>query len=255
MRQRQQFGFTIIETMLFMSVTGLMVVGFLFGASRSINFQRYKDSVNSLQSVLQQQYSDVENTINDHDATWACTAGEVKVDNAATNYPRGQSDCVLLGKLIRTDDGKSLTINNVTGFIPTTSTTPLDDNTIFIKNNSGGGSTLPNGYGVYVSDVNKQTYDISWDASLSKTDGSGLSFSMLIVRSPLSGTIRTFFESQHIADANIEDIISSTESDSKVTICVNSNDLFSGTKMAIGIAAGTVNAGGIEALGEEAQCQ
>ena len=52
-------GFTIIETMLVLSVTGLLSVGIMVGWSVNINRQRYDDSVNTFKSDIQQIFSDV----------------------------------------------------------------------------------------------------------------------------------------------------------------------------------------------------
>jgi len=90
-------GFTIIETMLFLGITGLLIVGILAGTGNSISIQRYRDSVTSLQSMLQMQYSNVENVSNNSVAAKSC---------GAKTSPRGQSDCVILGRFISTTDGK-----------------------------------------------------------------------------------------------------------------------------------------------------
>ena len=65
-------GFTIIEAMLFLAVAGALTVAVLAGSGAAINQQRYKDSVNSFKSLLQQQYSEATNVVNDRDGTQAC---------------------------------------------------------------------------------------------------------------------------------------------------------------------------------------
>jgi type II secretory pathway pseudopilin PulG len=67
-------GFTILETMLFLAITGLLIAAMLFGVGTSINTQRYRDSVTSLKSFLQSQYSDIENVQNDRGDNWKCNA-------------------------------------------------------------------------------------------------------------------------------------------------------------------------------------
>lgn len=256
MRPTKDSGFTIIETMLFLSITGLMMAGFMFGSSRSINSQRYKDSVNSFQAIIQQQYSDVSNTINNRDNTWECSSDGVLTDVLAGDI-KGQSNCVILGKLIRTvgSDGKKIRINDVIGSIPLlpdsdqeAPTTGLDDINIFRKDN---GASLPEGYGVYLSTINEQEYDISWGASLSDQAGDPLEFSILIARSPISGSIRSFYTDTYVPDSDISGVISGVLDNDKI-ICVNSNDLFFGKTIAIKIVAGASNASGVEVLAESA---
>ncbi len=245
-------GFTIIETLLFLAITGLMVVGVLFGASRSINYQRYKDSVISLQSIIQQQYSDVTNTINSHDDTWDCnSAGLTSQPVSPTGLIRGQSNCVILGKFVRTTgtDSKTILINDVIGYTPAAPIAGLNDINVFIKDNI----SLPDGYGVYVSKVDPKSYEVSWGASLTDIHGVPLQFSMLVVRSPLTGIIKTFFKDSFVSDADVRTIVDAT-SVQKGHICVNSNDLFSGTKMAIIIAANSPSASGVETLGDTSGC-
>ena len=94
-------GFTVIETMLFLAVTGALAVGILVGSGVSIGQQRYRDSVNGLKSYIQQQYSEVSNVVNSRDKTWACDAqGNVVEVEQISAEARGTSDCVVLGRFI-----------------------------------------------------------------------------------------------------------------------------------------------------------
>jgi len=66
---KTQGGFTVIEVMLFLAVTGLLAVGILVGSGVAIGQQRYRDSVNTLKSYIQQQYSEVTSVINNRAIT------------------------------------------------------------------------------------------------------------------------------------------------------------------------------------------
>lgn len=227
-------GFTIIETMLFLGITGLLVMGVLVGAGTSINVQRYRDSVKSLQSVLQKQFSEVSNVSNDGTADASCG-----------NSPRGQSDCVILGRFITTTDSKKVSIKSVIGTIPNFPTASTNDVDV-LKD-----------YGINVSPVNGEMYDIEWGASIdSPILPSGIHpivFSMLILRSPLSGTIRSFVSEDTttpVLDGDIESLLTTANLSHSVTACVNSNGMFAGGKSAVLITANATSAGGIETLGE-----
>ena len=54
-------GFTIIEIMIFLAITGLLVVGVLVGTGSTIARQRYNDAVESFAEFLRRQYSFVIN--------------------------------------------------------------------------------------------------------------------------------------------------------------------------------------------------
>src|SRR5680860_466471 len=120
MKPLNKNGFTIIETMLFLGISGMLIVGILIGTGTSINVQRYHDSVTSFKSFLQQQYSDVSN-IRNESITNPCYGDETQ------NNPRGQSDCVVLGRYITTLDSKSFTVKSVIGYIPAYSLSPDND--------------------------------------------------------------------------------------------------------------------------------
>lgn len=249
-------GFTIIETMLFLAISGLLVMGILASAGTSINTQRYRDSVNSLQSVLQKQYSDVINVSNEHDSSWSCDSSNAPTQSGTGTYI-GQSDCVLLGKYIRSnDDGSGLIVKDVVGHMPSVSTSFLSETEIFLKNGNG---SIP-GYNIQVSQVSQDDYSLEWNASMvQKKPNSSQKYalSMLILRSPNSGTILTFISTNstsEVADGNITDMINTDSLKQTATICVSSNGLFTGTRMAVFINANSSNSSGVETLGDNSGC-
>lgn len=239
MKRLDEAGFTIIETMLFLGITGLMVMSILVGAGNSINFQRYRDSVNTLQSIIQQQYSDVANPINSYNASWVCNLSTGWVPQQTGTSVRGQSDCVTLGRLIKTSDGINIIVYDVIGHIPAGSVAGLDENTIF----------GPSGYEVKIATDSPETYQIDWNSSLSNkmNDSIPMSFSLLVLRSPKSGDIRTFFKDTSVGAA-LDLVI--PPSIQEGLLCVKSNGLFSGRKSAVKIAANASDASDIETLGE-----
>jgi type II secretory pathway pseudopilin PulG len=226
-------GFTIIETMLFLAVTALLIVGVLTNVGSSINVQRYRDSVTALQSVLQQQFSEVSNVNNSNDGSLAC--------NGATEA-RGQSDCVLLGRYITTSDGKTLAIKNIMGHINPGVTLLSDDITALQQ------------YNIEISPLQGEDYEVEWGGTLKETaanGGSTSNFSILILRSPSSGVNRTFIDPDNsIADNRISTMLNTTMLSRSVDMCVDSNGLFNGGKSSVTINAYATNASSVETKGE-----
>ena len=101
---RSSSGFTIIETVLFLGITGLMILGLMIGVGASVNAQRYKDASESFKSLIQAQYSNSVNVQNGRTANWVCNNVAAVIPDAAT-VPAGQSDCMMLGKYIRIEGG------------------------------------------------------------------------------------------------------------------------------------------------------
>jgi len=188
-------GFTILETMLFLAITGVLIAAMLVGVGTSINIQRYRDSVTSLKSFLQSQYSDIANVQNDRGDNWKCNSNAVTSQIGALES-RGQSDCVIIGKYISIVDGTT-TVASVNAYESST---------------SGSGSDiaiLKSNYKLELSTVNQQTDALAWGTTIAwaKTssgtgaDGSAVdrknptsprSIAILIVRSPTSGAVYTF---------------------------------------------------------------
>lgn len=232
MKPLDKTGFTIVETMLFLGISGLLAVGVLVGTGSSINMQRYRDSVTSLQSFLQQQYSEVANVSND-----------VMENTCGGGIHRGQSDCVILGKYITTFAGNTFDVKNVLG---TTCPTIASDDLAALQNCT-----------ITISAVNLKKYDLEWNSSAKKPSGDNLALSILVLRSPTSGIIRTFISSNNttvISDPNAGNILVAASLAQSAKLCVDSNGLFTGAKMAVLINANATSANDIETLGDNSGC-
>ncbi len=91
-------GFTIIEVMLFLAVTGLMVAGIMSSATGSLNAQRYRDGVESIRSAIAVEYDRVYSLTNSRDTADPC-------DPALTVRTWGTSECFYSGRLLEIVDG------------------------------------------------------------------------------------------------------------------------------------------------------
>jgi type II secretory pathway pseudopilin PulG len=212
MSASRKVGFTIIEIMLFLAVTGFLIAGILIGTGNSINIQRYRDSVSSFQAFFQSQYSEIINASNDK---------SIRNSSACSGSPTlvGQSDCELLGRLITTTDGKTISVQNIIG--KTTVATSSDD------------ITALNNYTFYLPDsATPIQYSLEWGASVvydnvvaaNAVRRQAMPFSVLILRSPSSEVVRTFIKTglppAIITSAVIKSYITSTNLSNSITMCV-----------------------------------
>lgn len=228
-------GFTIIETMLFLGVSGLMIFGILAGTGTAINQQRYRDSVNSLAMRLQQQYDDINGIQNGRTANWTCTNGVPQDTEGTSGVSRGASGCVILGQYI-VGSNNSLTTQSVIG----------QDISLSDANNDVEAIAAMK---PVVSSAQVQTYPLEWNARMtqhSKGSTEAATFSMLIVRSPLSGSVRTFTSPGNVSAS---ELVASPNLTQGVTVCVDSNGLFTGPRQAVVIAPNTASATGVSVDG------
>lgn len=187
MSARTEIGFTIVEAMLFLAITGLLTIGILVGSGVAIGQQRYRDSVNSLKSFIQDQYSDVTNVVNSRNNQWRCdTNGNIIEAGGADAQARGTSNCVLLGRYLTVDDtGRVLTGANVVGYRAPGAEQATSDI-----------AELQSNFTLQVSPLDQETQEVRWGSRIVQPESTDpMPFSMLIVRSPLSGSIVTFASS------------------------------------------------------------
>lgn len=233
---KQQNGFTIIEVMLFLGVTGLLAIGILVGSGIAIGQQRYRDSVNSLKSFLQEQYNQTTNVTNARSSAWTCHASTA-VTEGATGEPRGTSDCVLLGRYVTVNEtGTQMTASNVVGY-RTTDAPPAASDIEEVQDN----------YQLGVSPIDQEEVEVSWGAQIVKPNTAGanpMPMSILIVRSPLSGSVMTF--TAEGVKTNLKELITVENFQQRRDLCVNADaGTFVGRRMEVRIEPYAANQGAI----------
>jgi hypothetical protein len=237
MGSKTETGFTIIEVMLFLAVSGMLAAAILVGAGVSINQQRYRDSVNSLKSYVQQQYSEVTNVTNDRVKSWSCNGvASVKETDSSGGEDRGTSDCVILGRFFTVDaSGTRLSAANVVGVRKSGATDQPSDV-----------SEIATNYAIGISPVIKDDDEVGWGAQIVKTKSTTpMPLSVLIVRSPLSGGILTF-TADGDQTTNLGSMVTSADMVRR-DLCVNAEvGTFVGNRMAVEISAFASNQGAIQ---------
>jgi type II secretory pathway pseudopilin PulG len=229
-------GFTVIEVMLFLAVTGLLAVGILVGSGVSIGQQRYRDSVNSLKSFIQEQYSQTTNVANDRAATWTCdTTADVETAPVGSGQPRGTSDCVLMGRFVTIDaSGTKLTASNLVGHRNAGAATGASD-VLELEN-----------YRLGISPINQVNEDVAWGATVVQPKTTTpMPLSLLIVRSPLSGSVLTFASDG--VKTNLNELIDVNNLKVTKNLCVNADaGSFVGRRAAVQIGVYASSPGAIQ---------
>lgn len=226
MGKQTQTGFTIIEVMLFLAVTGLLAVGILVGSGVAIGQQRYRDSVNSLKSFIQQQYSETTNVINSRAKNWTCDANGA-VTEVPSGQARGTSDCILLGRfIVINESGTELTASNVVGQREPGAPAAASDI-----------QELKDNYRLGVSPIEQETKEVAWGAQVVKQGSTNpMPLSILIIRSPLNGATLTF--TMDNIQSNLNNLINTGNTSNPKDLCVNADaGTFVGKRMEVRIGA------------------
>lgn len=224
-------GFTIIEVMLFLAITGALTVGILIGAGASISQQRYRDSVNSFKSHIQEQYGQVTNVINSNTENPVCSrAGSSVVFDESAEQQRGTSKCLFLGRFLLIEPTK-ITAYDVIGRSETD--TPAGTDVATLQN-----------YALSVR--SPESKEVAWSARIVRPGtADGITTSVLILRSPLSGSILTYTQDgdQH---RSLSDMIATTNMAQK-DFCIDSQGLSAmGNRFAVRITANANNQSSVE---------
>jgi type II secretory pathway pseudopilin PulG len=173
---KRQTGFTIVEVMLFLGITGLIMAFMLNGVGSQLNERRYQDATNSLVSFMQNQYNLVANVNNSR-------AKGVSFGSCDTSHVAGTSDCTVVGRILHAGslDGDTQQITS-SWVIATKDVAALIDSV----------HVLQDAELVAATDVD--TYDVAWGTKLVKAADhtQPLSLTVLIVRIPTTGIVHTY---------------------------------------------------------------
>ena len=173
----KQRGFTIIEVSLFVAVAGLLLAGVMTGITAAVNQQRFHDTINSTQNILQQQFSEVQFVSNN--SSTGCGADST-----------GSTKCAIIGKLIDlgasggAGDGSVITSYDI---IVDSDLPPADqlasETTIEVLNK---------GNVRVVDNSNKQASPVAWGGIIQKKDSGDYNRYLGIIQSPITGDISIY---------------------------------------------------------------
>lgn len=241
-------GFTIVEVMLFLAVTGVLIAALLGGWTVMINTQRYRDSVDTLYTYLQDQYNLVYNVENERSETMNCdSSGNVTDGSVPSSKTRGQSDCVLLGRYVRLTDGMDLKSYAIVGTVPGTDSSGDEAD---IRSYEPQAVTQNIG-------LTETSLRVPWEAEATVSVGTqtGKNFAFIIIRAPESGTVHTYVVETTSVDpiVNASDITSTNEN-KDTTLCVDPGALIQGGHRGVVIRAFASSANSIETLEDGSVC-
>lgn len=202
-----QPGFTIIEVMLVLGLTGMLLIGLLGGTFSSIAAQRYSDSVRSFAEYLRQEYSEVlsPESLGAGNSQKYAIYGKALVfgyDYGNVTDNRRVYSAILIGDAAIPDS--------------------IDGN--FTDELASVGLQLycgqPLAAGAANGDTSVSYYDPLWQSELTRPNKQGLSNppftgTVIIARTPTSGAIHTIYTEQtydlkNSCDANNGGISAST---------------------------------------------
>lgn len=234
-------GFTFIEVTLVLAITAAMLVAFMGTISARISRERYSDSTKGFADALRKVYSEVENVENGRTGSISeqnkyCTlsgqsaalAGDSAAATSAGNTGdagygyAGRSGCAIYGKLISFNEksnGTGFNVYDVIGKAIEFRGTTVGDNVLsslksvyadimsFVPSSGSNYSLKPAG--------SEYPFYPNWDAWLEKPDGSRFTGEILIVRSPVSGTVHTYWLNKGL---DFEDFMSKYQNRSSGTL-------------------------------------
>lgn len=245
MRTPKTAGFTIIEVILVLAVTGLMMVGILAGSAAQVHQQEYRDSVRSLESELQTQYTTVQNPMVDR--TKAASTETCGITQATS---RGASpNCFIVGRLVTSDGGGTLTESPILGVAPN------GDSSVDINNKSGvgGEAATANGWHLYIDNQAVDSYTVNWGSQLRAVNGAknvSDKFSILLIMSPADGSIRTYTALNQVVKAPSSLYGLLTHQDVLNLCVVGGSGSIGGDPLAVQIASNTSSAAGVTMLSQ-----
>lgn len=245
MGTKQQYGFTIVEISLFVAISGLLALGLLTGWSVAINGQRYKDSVDGTYAYIQQQYSLVYSVENGRPNGLSCDSNS-NVTPSGIGTPRGQSDCVLLGRYLQLIGGNDIKSYAIVGNEPSGTDIELKDYKPKVVKSSDAG-------------LAQSEFSIPWGAFLTdRGSPNPLNVGIAIVRSPSTGTVYSFVNSTNADITDLESIVAVDTNQKEQYFCVRPDNgpttSVQGGLQAVYIPQFSASLNSVETIGKDSGC-
>ncbi|MBQ6510550.1 type II secretion system protein [Candidatus Saccharibacteria bacterium] len=168
-------GFTLIEVTLFLAISGFLVTALIAGTSATIARQRYNDSVQNFTSFLKTAYSDV-----------------IHVENQQRGSSGGNDSTAIYGKLINFADDGTITTYTIIG----EAVHEFESSKSVLESLEDIGAKVAG---------EDDTYIPTYSARIQDTKGDTFAGRILIVRSPISGSVKTYY-SDNGTPCNINNI-------------------------------------------------
>lgn len=194
--RKSKQGFTIIEVMLVLAVTGLMLIGVLGSTYVSINSQRYNDSIRNFAEYMRSIYAE------------ALSPASITEDEDAAIG--NSSDYAILGKIVVFGVNDSDTVYSATLVGTTNKNLPDEDflTSITDIDSDGTNTSVFCGNPTAGQPSSVQPYTPLWEAKLAQANNmpSGAHYpnqfkgTMIIARTPTSSTIHTAFAPDKVYD-------------------------------------------------------
>lgn len=204
-------GFTIIESVLVLAITGLVAAMVLVGIGTSLRAERYRDSVNQTVDYFQGQYNSVANISNDRPGDNKCTAAGITTTGGDG---RGTSNCLILGYSLRSSNGQTIATKQV---IARVDASKIDGEDLKTEQQTLVDSSL-------TESTTSTSYELDWGSKL-LLSGNPARFSMLVVRAPLSGVVRTYINTSSDT-ATLASLLSSPAPSGGVSFCIDPSGVF-----------------------------
>lgn len=239
----QKRGFTILELTIVLAITSLLIGSLIFTLQNGLTYQRYKDSIYDLQAYLQNQYSEVLNPRGSVTDGLKCTfSGNLNIIYGSSK--KGQSECIVLGRYIKTadDSGKKIESYPVLGIMTGTGSEDLallkDSDKIKLDYYDGDLLSLKDSYTLRNSLIMRNPDDTK-----------NLQFSLLILKSPTSGSVFSLIYPESVA--SVSSILrndKSTKND--LIICVDRGSISANSNMGVKINANSPNSNGVSFIND-----
>ena len=209
-------GFTVIETMLFLAVSGALAAGVLVTVGSTIGSQRYRDAVDSFASYIQGQYSQAINVRNDvgmHDACVGASFSTTERQEAGTS-----ENCSIIGRIVTSSNGADFSSAPVymSGLSTTFLQSNVGDDTVFSSSSDRQ---------LFIKDsFTDSQYTLDWDTrTVAPTSGSN-SWSIAILRSPISGVIHTYTSREYTDSVSkLQSLVKDANRQNDTVVCIDSS--------------------------------